>query len=730
VVRILTGFSVGFSKFEAKREAMKKLAALTLSLFLTSGMALADTPKDADPQPAKPAQPAKPNEAKKAEKAEKTDANFAAELEALRQAIQAQQEQLQMLKEELGKRDRQIDAAREEAAAANARAAEASTKATEAVNTTSEVKSTEASLASNVSDLKASNAALTSSVATVAATSANGSNNGQGGAGDEGPAAIRFKGITLTPGGFVEAATVTRTKATSGDINTPFTSIPFQSSDLAYTTENNFTARQSRLSLLAESKLGSAATSAYYEADFLGAGTSSNNRQSNSYVLRQRLLFAQAAFNSGFIITGGQQWSLATETKKGLFDRQEDLPMVVDPQYVVGFTWARQYGARFVKDFGGKFALGFSVEAPQATIGGRGFSSVTTINSAAAPATIITSGATTGTTSNFFLNAPGTGAGLYNAFDSTGYTVNKAPDLIFKAAADPGFGHYELFGIVSFFRDRIYPCGVVGTNAKDTVVPATPTVLTGDCLSTTPTVVSSFGASNTSTTGGGIGASALWPLFNKHVDFGVKAVAGDGIGRYGSAQLADATARPDGTLSLIRTAHGLGRLEWHATPKFDIYAYWGLEYAWRAGYSGYDAVTITKTTAIPATSTTTGGVTVTTPAIPATTTTKITTTGIGGYGNFAANDTGCATEGVPVNDFNPSSGSNCAGDIRIIQESTLGFWYRFYQGSKGRMQFGIQYSYISKDAWSGNGGVATGGAAISPKGIDNMIYTSFRYYIP
>jgi hypothetical protein len=33
-------------------------------------------------------------------------------------------------------------------------------------------------------------------------------------------------------------------------------------------------------------------------------------------------------------------------------------------------------------------------------------------------------------------------------------------------------------------------------------------------------------------------------------------------------------------------------------------------------------------------------------------------------------------------------------------------------------------------AWSGLGGVATGGAAISPKGIDNMIYTSFRYYIP
>ncbi len=133
-------------------------------------------------------------------------------------------------------------------------------------------------------------------------------------------------------------------------------------------------------------------------------------------------------------------------------------------------------------------------------------------------------------------------------------------------------------------------------------------------------------------------------------------------------------------------------------------------------------MTITKTAAIPANGTN--------PAIPATTTTKISTTGIGGYGNRAANNTGCATEGVPVNDFNPSSGSNCAGDIRIIQEGTLGFWYKFYQGPKGRIQFGMQYSYITKNAWSGSGGVAAGNPAIGPKAVDNMVFTSFRYYIP
>jgi len=680
---------------------MKKIAALTLSLFLTTGIALADTPKDADPKPAKAADPAKPKAAKKAEK---SDSAIAAEIEELRQAVQAQQEQLQLLKEELAKRDRQIDEAREAAAAANARAAEATTKAVEAVNSSAEIETTTATLNTTVSDLKASNEVLKTTVAKTEAQAQKAS--------EEGPSTIRYKGVAITPGGFVEAASVFRSRATSADINTPFTGIPFAASNLGHVGENNFTARQSRLSLLAESNVGSAKLTGYYESDFLGAGTTSNNRQSNSYVYRQRQIWGQAAFNNGLSLTAGQMWSLATETRKGIQNRGEIPPLVIDPQYVVGFTWARQYGFRAVKDFGGKFAVGVSVEGPQATIGGRGFSNVTTINSAAAPATIVTSGATTSTTGNFFINAPGAGGGLYNAFDANGYTVNKAPDIIVKAAADPGFGHYEVFGIVSFFRDRIYPCGVVGTQANDT----NPGVaqFTGNCASLTPTVVSSFGAFNDSRTGGGGGASASFTVLNKKVDFGVKGVVGDGIGRYGSAQLADATARPDGSLALIRTAHGLGRVELHPSPKLDVYAYYGGEYAWRAGYSGYTSITVTRTPAIPQA----GGVT-----IPATTATRISTTGIGGYANVAANNSGCSTEGVPVNQFNPSSGSNCAGDIRIIQEGSFGFWHKFYQGPKGGMRWGIQYSYMWKNAWSGAGSIA-------PKAIDNMVWTSFRYYLP
>jgi hypothetical protein len=697
-------FSVASRILAPKREEMKKLAGLTLSLFLTLGIALADTPKDADPKPAKPAAAAK---AKVATKAERPDSAIAAEIEELRQAIQSQQEQLQLLKEELAKRDHQIDEAREAAAAANARAAEATTKAVEAVNSTAEVKTTATTLNTAVSDLEASNEILKTTVATEQAEAQK--------AKEEGPSTISYKGVNITPGGFIAAETVFRQRATSSDINTPFNSIPFPGNSLAKVNENNFTARQSRLSLLAEGKVGAAKLTGYYEADWLGTGVTSNNRQSNSYVFRQRILFGQAAFDSGWIVTGGQQWSLATETRKGITNRQEVLPMTIDSQYHVGFSWERQYGFRVVKDFGGKFAIGASIEGPQATIGGRGFSTVTS--------------ATGATTLNFFVNAPGNGGGLYNFVDTSGYSVNKAPDILFKAAADPGFGHYELFGVISTFRNRIYPCAIVSpaaTNGSGTVVLNGPALAgtTGTCTNTSPSAVGAF---NDTRTGGGVGANMRLPLFAKKVEFAAQGMAGDGIGRYGSAQLADLTARPDGTQALIRTAHGLGELVYHVSPKLDIYADFGGEYAWRAAYVGY----MTDTIATSQTYTTTACV-IGTPGCPAsgfiTTATTITTHNtannkIGGYGSPFANNSGCSTENPPANQLTPSGGGTCAGDTRIIMEGTLGFWHKFYQGPKGGMRWGIQYSYFTKTGWSGAG-------SITPKAVDNMVWTSFRYYLP
>ncbi|MGA2096430.1 MAG: hypothetical protein ABSH39_09045 [Candidatus Acidiferrum sp.] len=643
---------------------MKKIAALALSLFLTVGTALADTPKDADAQPAKPA-PAKPKAAKKADK---SDAAIAAELEELRQALQAQQEQLTLLKEELAKRDRQIDEARDAAAAANARAAEAATKASEAANTTAEVKSNEATLNSTVADLKASNEALKTTVATEAAATTAAKANPPN---EDGPASLSYKGITITPGGFVEAATAFRTHATGDDINTQFSGIPYPNNALSQVTENVFSARQSRLSLLMETHIGGAKVNGYVEADFLGTGVTSNNRQSNSYVLRYRQFWGRVAFDNGFAFTGGQMWSLVTESKKGIENRQEAFPMMIDPQYVVGWAWQRADSLRITKGFAdGKFTLAAALEGPQTTYTAHG------------------------TGLNFFFNTPGAGGGLTNFIDTTGYTANKSPDFLVKAAVDPGWGHFEVVGIVSPFRDRVYPCGAVPVIVAD--LPAT-------CNGSGTSVA---GAYNNGRVGGGFGATARLPVVEKKADVVLHFQGGDGIGRYSSAQLSDVTARPDGTLAPIRSAAWLGQLELHPSPKFDLYAYYGGEYAARTNFTYINA-----------------------DGFPV---------GVG-YGSPLFNDSGCTTEGFPSSTATnssptaPASAGTCTGDVHTIVEGTLGFWHNIYSGNKGRLRWGIQYSYITKLGWSGDDASATTGligVSQRPKAVENMVLTSFRYYIP
>ena len=184
------------------------------------------------------------------------------------------------------------------------------------------------------------------------------------------PVAIRFKGITITPGGFLAAETVFRNKATGSDINTALNNVPLPGQPGAQTTEWNASARQSRLSMLAEGKLENVTISGYVESDFLGAGITSNDNESNSYVLRIRQGWGQARFDNGFQVTGGQMWSLVTETKKGTDNRSEALPMTIDPQYTVGFSWARQEALRVSKTFGEgvKLTLAASVEASNTTL--------------------------------------------------------------------------------------------------------------------------------------------------------------------------------------------------------------------------------------------------------------------------------------------------------------------------------------------------------------------------
>lgn len=474
---------------------------------------------------------------------------------------------------------------------------------------------------------------------------------------DEPPTAIHIKGITLTPGGFFAAETVYRQRGVVNDVNTDFKAIPLSGQSAAKLSEFNASGRQSRISMKAEGKLDNVKLTGFYEGDFLSAGVTSNNNESNSYTFRQRQFWAQAAFNSGWKFTGGQMWSLATETKKGLDNLTEATPLTIDAQYTAGFSWARQYAFRVTKNLGEKFWLGVAVEGSQTTFGGKIQNDTTLIA------------------------APGDLGGLFN--NQANYSFNKTPDFIVKAAWEPGFGHYEVFGIVSTFRARVFPCA--NANALN------------PCPVDASTVASAVGAFNDTTTGGGIGANARWSLLNKKFDVGIHFVGGDGVGRYGTTTLADVTAHPNGTLEPIHSYQALGSLEFHATPKLDIYGYAGGEYAGRTDYA------VTRVTAAGP------------PPV-------LTTSGVG-YGSRLNSNGGCVTETIPGNQNAPGALGSCQQDIRNIIEGTLGFWHRLYSGPKGRLQWGMQYSYVTRNTWS----ATTGG---DPHGVENMFFTSFRYYLP
>jgi len=377
-----------------------------------------------------------------------------------------------------------------------------------------------------------------------------------------------------------------------------------------------------------------------------------------------RQAWAQAELNSGWTLTGGQMWSLATEYRKGLANRSEAIPLTIDAQYNVGFTWERQYGFRVVKRIGDRFWLGGSVEEPQTlNIGGHNLPTI-------------------------LYQQVGNAGGLYSP--ASNYSYNYAPDLIAKAAYETPWGHFELFGVGRFFRDRVYPNGPAPSGAAQ---PTTPTAL---------------GAYTSKTTGGGVGANARVSMLAKRLDIGAHILVGNGVGRYGSATLPDATAHPDGSLELLVGGSALGTVEWHATPRFDLYAYYGGESARRAYYATGSFIT-------------TAGPTFGQPILA-------------GYGAPTNIVYGCYTEVLPVSSPNgggnvPGTAANCNADTRNIQEGTFGYWFRFYRGAHGTLQQGIQYSYAERRTWEGIGDAAENEPS-TPKAIDNMWFTSFRYILP
>jgi len=589
------------------------------------------------------------------------------QLTELKEAIEAQQQQIRELAQQLQSRDQRIQQLEQRLDQSQAATTQAQTRADTAASKTVEQQQTVAALKSDVADLKTNSESLALNLQETQKTIHEPQN----------PLAIRFKGINITPGGFLAAESVFRSRALGADINTPFNSVNMPGAGQNSLSEFFGSGRQSRISMLAEGRVDGVKMSGYYEADFLSAAITSNNNQSNSYSLRQRQVWGQVASNE-WSLTGGQMWSLLTETKHGLDNRTEAVPMTIDPQYTVGFSWARQYGVRVVKNFANHLWLGVSAENPQTTFAARGNAANFAFGSPGSGGGLYNSGITNCTTTT----VTGTTGTIVNVLSSctpaATYSFNAMPDFVFKVAAEPGFGHYELFGILRRFRDRVYPCAEPAASSN--------------CNGT----VSALGAYNNSQTIGGIGANFRLTFF-KQLDIGGHALVGDGVGRYGTGGLPDSTVHADGTLAPLRSYQTLATLEWH-TKRLDFYSNAGIEYVDRLWQ--YDPNNPTN------------------PFTPV------------GYGSPLSVVSGCGTETAPpitgTNGFTFGSLSRCNSDTKSLVEGTVGFWIKAHDGPHGRLQFGPQYSYVSRYAWTGTNGIGLW----APHGINNMFFTSFRYYLP
>lgn len=459
------------------------------------------------------------------------ESSIARELRELREQMINQQAQIDALKQQNADKDARLATAAADAQAANTSAASAASQAQSLQTLIQQNSGSVQTLSSDVSDLKLANTGLAT---TISDTKRDLNEK------IESPTTIHYKGVTITPVAFFALEGVWRQRSINSDINTPFNTTPFPGSNQAHVSELNFSGRQSRLGGLFEGNAGPFKLQGYFETDFLSAGATSNANQSNSYTLRQRQIWGRAETKSGFAVTGGQMWSLVTENGKSTDNRTEKLPNTVDPQYHVGYSWARQPALRLQQKlgnpvFGSAVTLAASVEQAQDQ----------SFTAAGGP-------------SNFFFGGPGTSGGLYNVAGN--YANNVAPDVVAKVAFDFPHSHYEVGGLARFDRARVYP---IVSNVGGVVT------------------LSPNGFNDTKVAGGGFGSARV---NTKYLDVAVQGMFGDGTGRYGSSQLADLTIHPDGTLEPVRNYHGMFSLEGHPTKKLDLYAYYGGEYAQRTVY--------------------------------------------------------------------------------------------------------------------------------------------------
>jgi hypothetical protein len=319
--------------------------------------------------------------------------------------------------------------------------------------------------------------------------------------------------FALVLGGFLDAASVTRSTNAGSGLGTSFGSIPFANTAAGSLPETRLSAQNSRLIVSATSKLGGLTVKGYAEGDFLGQGPTSQFVTSNAATFRMRVAWAQVTDGTVEFLSG-QSWSFLTPNRTGLSPVPSDIffSQNVDTNYQSGLTWGRTNQFRVVFHPSATVAAGVSFENPEQYVG-----SAVTLPSAFAAAEV-DNGSNTA-------------------------TPNPYPDVIAKVAFDPKTGathqHLEFAALVRGFR---------------TLDPAT-----------------SVKASATGT-GAAFGAN-VEPIKNLHLV--ANGFFAKGGGRYiANTNTPDFIVTADSRPSLVTARSVLGGAEWQASPRTLVYGYY------------------------------------------------------------------------------------------------------------------------------------------------------------
>jgi hypothetical protein len=266
------------------------------------------------------------------------------------------------------------------------------------------------------------------------------------------PMQLKIGDAYITPVGFMDMTSVSRSVNAASGIGTNFGSMPYANTQAGSLTESRLSTQNSRIGARFDAIAKGWNILGYWESDFLGQlGNPPNGGlavSSNPYVFRMRLYWVDARKDK-FEFLAGQSWSLMTPNRKGISPLPGDIfySQDIDVNYQAGLTWGRIPGFRFGFHPTDKVAFAVALENSEPYVGGGNGGSGATL-----PALISTT-ATTGTLQGSVLG------GQINNGSSSINSAALLPDIIAKLAFDPTSKfHFEITG-VEIANKIAYPVG-------------------------------------------------------------------------------------------------------------------------------------------------------------------------------------------------------------------------------------------------------------------------------